>query len=327
LSDAADIIRVLSSEYGFVARDCVLISTSQNRLFRAKSADGEIIVRVTSPSHRTRSELESELRFVEHVINAGVLSAASLPSLSGSRVVLLDDSTEPEFVVAFVPASGREVQVSDLTGRLFTAMGELCARLHTLAVTTEMDIQRQPWFRSRYITRDVDEYLPGDDAFVRDRAHELMAFLRSECDPSDAFPIHADIHFRNLFISPNGLELIDFDNCELGHECLDFGAVLYDCAYSRVRAVPRSNLSVEAATEFSATLWTHFVAGYSSLRKFPEIRIDQLEAAVRLREIIRYTYYHRLYRSMSGDLKAGLAEMREQIRRDMPPLHVRDVLS
>ena len=88
-----------------------------------------------------------------------------------------------------------------------------------------------------------------------ERLEQMAETLYSIAKSTDSYRlIHADLHFWNFAVSPRGLTMFDFDNCEYNWFVADLGTALFEaatCAYQKV-----------AREDFIKMFLGEFIKGY-----------------------------------------------------------------
>lgn len=316
-------LSLLGSEFGLEVQDLRWLRSSQNHVYECGPPTAPSILRVSCDRGRTLEEVEAELAWIDRLHDIGIPVSRARRSRHGRRceVVVIDGVTH--LVVQFDRAPGRPVELPDLTLELHTELGELTGRLHAAsfddptAVSQPPLTARQPWYRSRLLTDDLERFTDPSAGDFRIAVQRLVERLRPRVDHRLGL-LHADISFSNVFLDGAGLALFDFDNCEFGAIEQDFATILFDSIYCRLlHRVPTDELPTRVAER-----WQAFLVGYRRIRPSVEIDLELLREFLVLREAIIYVHYGRTVdlTTVRPGFREGMDEMRRNVEADVTPV-------
>jgi amicoumacin kinase len=173
----------------------------------------DVIVRITESAHRSSSELEAELDWVDYLARRGLTVARPLPSRHGRLVERLADYG----VCVFRRAPGKPPrEAADFAPHRLRLWGAYIGRMHRLT----RDYRPSPGITPRRAW-NLDEALavarrglnPRDEpAYSQFTA--LVAWLQGLPRTSDCYGlVHADMHQGNFHLDGDTLTAFDFDDC------------------------------------------------------------------------------------------------------------------
>jgi Ser/Thr protein kinase RdoA (MazF antagonist) len=253
--------------------DIELFSRSENIVFKVTSRnDVCFALRIHRPGYNTLAEMESELTWTDALNAAGLKTPAHIPTKTGVGYATVEVGlTDSHHVGVSRWEEGDLLQVhidsgdSQQAASSFSRLGYLIASLHN---------QTSSWIPSTRFTRrrwDANGLVGSDPlwgkfwqsnglsmqeskllARVRRRVHEELTALPT--DRATFGLIHADLHPRNVLVTPNELVAIDFDDCGFGWHYYDIAVAL-----------------TESQQHPSGTeLQTAFLAAYRAERSLPD---------------------------------------------------------
>jgi len=275
-----------------------LLKLRENAVFQVRAVDdARYVIRVHRAGYHTDAELQSEMWWMAALDAASVRTPVFLPACDGSpfKTVSVPDVPEPRQVdlcewidghTLGTVAGGLSDAVTDAAA-VHRLVGETMARVHTQAVSwdvpagftrhawdTEGLVGEQPfWGRFWELERLSDEQ--------RRVTLEARAKLREDLNRfgrgSDRYSlIHADFLPENLLVVPEGVRLIDFDDCGFGWHMFDVATAVFFQAG-------------EAAFD---TVLEALVDGYRSVRPLPDAHLALLPAFLAARATTYLGWVH-----------------------------------
>ncbi|GAB3187138.1 phosphotransferase enzyme family protein [Nesterenkonia suensis] len=287
---AEEAVRQALPAYGLPAESTLqFVKHRENTVFRAETPhDGAYAVRLHRPGHRRDSQIRAELDFARRLQTHGVRtvrpiprvpdrsdptgSAATESALLGPVTVETPEGLTQVVIMEWV-ADSRPVgsvesgwtggPTPDLT--MFTAVGRLAASAHLAAAEIDQAAYDRPtWDAAGFWGHDA---VWGDPATLdhpgAGRLAEATAGVQQRLAraPRDDWfgPIHADFTPENILTGPEGLTLIDFDDCATGWHLFDLATILFwhhrhpDAArqrrallegYAQIRTIPPEQLAL-----------------------------------------------------------------------------------
>ncbi|MFF0014858.1 phosphotransferase enzyme family protein [Streptomyces sp. NPDC005374] len=276
-----------------VLADARLLSLSENATYLCTFADSPapLVLRLHRPGFRTPAQIRSELAWIERLRADGAVDTpAVVPTPSGEPVASFPgaDGT-PQHAALFAFAPGAEPDATDFA-EVMEVVGREAAALHEHArrwrrpdtfTRPEWDLDNligtaSLWGRWRD-NPDVDRTPGGAAVLARAEAklaRELGAYGRGEA----VFGlIHGDLRAANLLVAPDGVRLIDFDDCGTGWFLYDLA-----CSLSFVEHDPRVDDWVAA-----------WLRGYETRRPLRDEDIRAVPALVMLRRLMLVAWVHK----------------------------------
>lgn len=217
-----------------------LLTISENATFRADdpARDAPLILRVHRPGYHDRTEIESELAWIEALRADGVVATPEpLRTAQGARLAAFDHDGALRHVAAFAFMSGREPDAGAGLAAGFGRLGEISARLHGHARrwTPPPGFARKTWNFETTIGaaphwgdwRASLGLRPEGAAILERCAAGLRDRLAAYGAGRERFGlIHADLRLANLLAEDDRLGVIDFDDCGFGWFVYDFAAAV-----------------------------------------------------------------------------------------------------
>lgn len=232
--------------YGLEGVPTRLLTLSENATHLVE-IDPPKVLRVNRPSFRTRSQIESEISWVEALRRDGVLNTPrTIPDREGRLVTRLPgggDASGCALLMDFVPGRSAEGGGSAVFGTL----GDLAARMHDHADRyVQSTVVDRPSFLLPEIIGEACSYGHWSDldgltradrsalAAVEERASARLA----DRDGARGL-IHGDMRAANLLVDDDAIAVIDFDDCGWSWRFYELA-----CALSFVEAEPSTPESV-----------------------------------------------------------------------------------
>ena len=256
-----------------------LLSAWHAFTFEVQESRTHYVLRITPSNHRTMTEIEGELDWMAQVHADGVVVPRTIRSL-GERSIECISAGEARFsAVLFEKLDGKAVSDADWTPGLFRKWGALFGLLHRIAAKAQTRIFRAAWNDSDFL--NLDSYIPDSLPEVKASARELVAAISELPRDRNSFGIiHADVYQDNFFLTHDGLQLFDFDNCEYGFFVSDIAISLYAALW---RLPPHADKQSFAEDFLSA-----FLEGYNREYNLPPGQLSRLPLFLRLREVYIY---------------------------------------
>jgi Ser/Thr protein kinase RdoA (MazF antagonist) len=227
-----------------------LISHRENAVYEVALPRGRAALRLHRPGFRSREQVESELVWTERLAGTGFPCPPPLRTRSGALSHRLPDG-QIVSVIGWLdgqPIAAPTQPPSETPAELaalYAEVGALLARLHTAsdALRLPPGFTRPRWDRDgltgpqplwgRYWHMPLlTPSEAGEIIAARDRAREVLADFDAA---ADCGLIHSDALRENVFRTPNGLALLDFDDSGFGYRIYDLAAcltqMLDDAAY------------------------------------------------------------------------------------------------
>ncbi len=263
--------------YGVDTSGAQLIRANTNLVYDC----GDCIVRLTPSTVRAKSEIESELHWLQYLVDAGV---PVVRLISGSSPIRVEIDSLVFWGVAFVKIKGRKVQDRDWTGAHFAKLGALSGQLHKLGhnYRWEAGISYKHWDQIpefQNYTR-LSEVIPDGVELHQAVVTQIKTL---DADPSNYGLVHYDIHHGNYLLKEDGeLVLFDFELCCLSWYIHDIATILY-----YAESHPKSQVT----ENFQAHFLHHFFEGYQQEFRSPsEEEKNLIPIFLLYRDLMVYAY-------------------------------------
>ncbi len=251
--------------------------TDAGNFVYALTVNGERhVLRLTSPSHRTRAWNLAEINYLQHAARCGVPVSSTIGSEVDRHLEEVTHQGQTLYASIFTWAEGVVVEPGDpLWDEAFlTKWGETLARIHVASQSFETVLHRRwHWTREPLLTR-APALIPADNTEAHRELAAVTGYLRG-LEELDFGMIHADFAPQNFHYSP-----------EAGITAFDFG----NCCYHHFAADVAISLSVLYRHDNRAELRRWLLAGYERVRATPNP--EHLDWLIRLR--VLYVYLSRL---------------------------------
>lgn len=218
-----------AGHWGRLALPPRLVSHRENAVFEVQFTDGtHAALRLHRPGYQSLAGIRSELAWCRALAATGFPCPAPLALPSGA--LCLDLGPQAASLVRWLDAP----PLAD-PGPRMAEIGALAARLHaaTDTLTPPRGFSRPRWDAEGLLGAaphwgrfwDSPALTAGQAAELsafRDAAHAALLSMEAP----DTGPIHADMLRENILGGPDGLILIDFDDCGIGPRGYDLGSAL-----------------------------------------------------------------------------------------------------
>ena len=215
------------------------LATHSNVLYRADLVDGRrLVLRVSRPKSNTRSNIDLEVAWLDHLANDPQLNLATpVPTPSGRLVVDFDTDVGPRHCVLFTWVPGEPLGDGAGTSG-YRALGRVSALLHRHGDWRPADpSQLRRWDRTFYYPETLDpvviDEIRYDDLFsgirplLRRTAELVDSELRRRWATGRAMVVHGDLHEWNVHLYMGRAWAIDFEDLMLALPAQDIATSLY----------------------------------------------------------------------------------------------------
>lgn len=194
------------------------ISDSGNSVYLFLSNGERFILRLTSPTYRTREELEAEIEFLLHLDACSVKIGKPLRSREGGFVedAQLDDMRMLASAFTFAPGIRVMPDSEHWNEDFFREWGATLGRIHRAAssFSPETTARRWHWREEGFIAL-APQLIPAEDTASHRELETVLLRLDELPVNTDTFGIiHADFAPQNFNYDPApGITTFDFGNC------------------------------------------------------------------------------------------------------------------
>ena len=268
-----------------IAGEPELLTRLENVTYQTGPSGHERIIRVTEVSHRSRTELESELDWVRYLSQRGVRVAVPLPSADGKLVETFDTEDGAFHVSVFTKAPGRPMRFSlDWQAEHQRALGELIGSMHaaTMSYGPSRGIQRRKsWLDDM---SDFGQYIPKRETIARREFAEVVEWASSlETRPDNFGLVHADLNYGNYLIEDKGgITAFDFDDCHYNWFACDLAVPMFYALIS----FDLPSLDVTKQDWFYGPL----LGGYTQHMEISDQWLERVPGFVRLRRVDLFAF-------------------------------------
>ncbi|MDO5657107.1 MAG: phosphotransferase [Paracoccus sp. (in: a-proteobacteria)] len=246
-----------------------LLNRSENEIWAA----GDLVIRLHREGYHSRAEIASELDWLMALQATGLRCVTPRRAVSGELIV----EVGARLAVAFTRIDGHHPQAGDDLAAWLPEIGQIAARLHdhAKAWARPKGFIRKVWdapamIGAGAIWGDWRAAIGLDEAgreLLEATAADLAARLASYRGGFGL--IHGDLRLGNLLVTPQGLAVLDFDDCGMGWLMSDFAATV-------------SFIETDPRLPDYARLW---VEGYRALRPLGAEDLAILPVMVMMRRI------------------------------------------
>ena len=318
------------------------LRASQNVVYEFKDRTGaKKILRLTPQSHRSRSQIEQEVGWIDWLAKRGLPVCCAQESHGGRRVFPVEGAGEGFHGVVFEHAPGRAVVAEDLKPDFYRMHGAALGSLHSCVRSSSSPFvmsARTPWDEERYFTRDIHAYLPERfrDPVLRRFGRLREQVVGASLGAQEYGPVHFDLGYSNFFVhkrevvgegegSRAGLWLFDFDNATPGPFVGDVAAALYSSVFIGLRRRAAGDRSAFEPPRTGLTLeevWGPFREGYEAHHRWPESWAEQLSRWMEIHFLRAIVHAHRMLHPIRDEgIRALLEHDLQNFLAGTPPLN------
>ncbi|WP_159065827.1 phosphotransferase enzyme family protein [Gorillibacterium timonense] len=310
--------------FGLSREGLKLLGDFENYVYEATKDGKAYILRLTHSSHRSPEEVESELDWVNHLIDNGVEVQAPLPSLDERYVVPVQAEDDTVFSVSlFEKAEGHHPRYSDpdeWNSRLFREWGRKTGEIHraTQTYVRPEHLPSRPHWDEDELKDHARDYINEGEEWMLDRLNALFDHLHSLPRDSSSYGLlHTDIHPGNFFVDGAKLRVFDFDDCSYNWYVHDLAIPLY---YSVAWGLPESYEG--SRDRFAADFFRAFWDGYYQEFKLDPVWLKEIPYLLKLRDLTLYMVINKKVSpeelAKNERLTRTQTEARDRIYRDVP---------
>jgi Ser/Thr protein kinase RdoA (MazF antagonist) len=276
----------------------------------AVSRNGEkLILRLTEPSFRSRTENQAELEYLLHLDSCGVQVNVPLISHTGALVeqVAVGDRRLLASLFTFAPGEYIDRESAHWGEQFFRAWGGALASMHRASRSFRPSDGARRWHWSEEgLIANARAYIPAADECSLRELETLMVWFERLPMSDDTFGMtHADFGPRNFNYHPElGITAFDFGNC-----CYHWYISDIAISLSTLRRYPRDERD-------RYRYW--MLAGYQEIYPIDLGLLADISWFIRLR--ILYVYLDRLMlfgASPTAEQQATLRELRRNVHEQL----------
>jgi amicoumacin kinase len=261
----------------------VPIGGYHNDIYRLR-LDGNLhALRLTPYGHRTRDELEAEIKFLRALLAKGIATVQPV-RIPGHPEIIdfgMSDGTV-RFGCMFEWSPGKTWTEIEHDKNVHISAGAVLAKIHSvskLLLESNIKLGRRLWYEKGYIESApaiCEKLRPGLGTAVR----RMLFDLRATTPPIGEYGlIHGDFLLSNYLVHNDGVTVLDFDDLEYGWYAYDIAVNLY---YDVLGGDP---LQAMYRGEYAQVLLSELLQGYLRHVRIPVSSLAMIEKLMRQREI------------------------------------------
>ena len=285
------------------------------------TSDQTYIIRIGSSDHRSSSQIEAELSWIEYLVQDPFLSEHIIKPKRTIHDKLNFSIPVPGGylnVVAFHKASGTLIDPKDPTQwneRLFKQLGTIMGKMHQLSKAFH-PVDRNKFFDEEKF--DIEHKLNHDSELL-EVAKQEFEWIKSERESKDTWGlIHGDLHWKNYFYDNGNIKIFDFDDCCYSPFINDIAIAFFNpLVYFAPECTPDA---LKVRNNFIAKFLSAFYKGYALHSYLDKAEWQKIPHYLKIRDINFYTdILSKLDLSTVNDeFKYKLSLMHERIVKRIP---------
>lgn len=269
--------------YGISKEKLYFVGGFENIIYGFDKNNESYILRITHSSHRTLSEVKSEIDFIHYLAKNNANVSTPINTVNNNLVEKLACSDGSYFIIsAFTKAEGEVPSKQNATDKMFYNYGKTIGSFHRLTKTYKVSKgikKRYTWDQDLIIT-NANKYLSKEDSVILERLNEVVNEINTIPRNKDNFGlIHTDIHMGNFLVIDDKLSVFDFDDSAYQYFISDIAIALFYLVFMQKEEdqIPLAN-----------RLMPHFMQGYLSENKLSKVDYLKIPLFLKLRLIILY---------------------------------------
>ncbi len=246
---------------------------SANFVFFFTDHGQDYVLRFNHESERSITDVESEVSFVNDLVELGVPAANVILSKSGRFIETVETSVGDMHGVVFERVKGEQKDFEDgLTYDELRAWGRALGELHN--ASAKIPPKNRPSWQDQLSA--TSEALTDESAAVRGALNTVRAeMLRLSRDDQNFGTIHFDFELDNIIWSDGRPRPIDFDDSSSNWFAADIAFALRDLSGDDARKIDLDNPSLK-----------RFVDGYRSARPIADDELQTLPLFMRFHHLV-----------------------------------------
>ncbi|UOR11299.1 phosphotransferase enzyme family protein [Halobacillus amylolyticus] len=294
------------SQFNTDATHAKKLGDFENYVFEVYQNNQPYILRLTHSSHRSKTEVEAELHWINYLHANGINASYVHPSKKDELVAKIPIQQGSFYVCLFDKAPGTRVQST--SPELFEKWGRVTGHMHR--VTKEYKAgssQRKRWDQDDLL--DFRHYLNEDtDRQIILSGEALISEIQALPETNDSFGlIHNDLHSGNFFYHQGDLHLFDFDDSTYVYYMSDIAIPMYYSVLTKY-----GSKDVTTRSQFAKEFLSHFLKGYQKETSVDPFWLNQIPLFLKLRDYTLYTVFHKKFNPEK--LPEGEKQLFNQIR-------------
>lgn len=288
--------------YGTDINEAKVYFSTQNYAFIFENKP--FMIRVSKTAHKSRSEILSELMWLDDLKSFTNTVCEPHPSLQGNYLEEFDIEGTTYRASMFRTARGNVKTAVDMNPMFFICVGELLGKIHKVS-TNEQEIGMH------YKRRSLLEKIGLSYEQHRSKLSETeLARVNSIIEKVDSLPketgiygiCHGDFHKDNFFVENNNIWVFDFDSCCYSHYLFDIATFIQDCLLHGYKA------GEDMRKVIYENILPYFRIGYELNQNCSEGYWDELETFIALRAVHSFL-------ALQGISECGIGVDLDQIKK------------
>ncbi|WP_456275761.1 phosphotransferase enzyme family protein [Bacillus sp. AK128] len=307
-----ELIHLAGKRFGAATSQYKKLGDFESYIFEVSYQNIPAILRITHSSHRSLSQIEGELEWVDYLFQHGVHVSKPYRSLEGTFVVKLPVDHSCFYASLFEKAPGKkiEVQSEGFDDRLFQEWGRTTGQLHRLTRGYETKERKRPYWDEEELLYPK-KVLSFTDQKLNTAAEHLIQTIKKLPINHQSFGlIHSDIHSGNFFLHNGKIQLFDFDDSQYFWFVHDVAIPIYYSSWYKFQ-----NGTQQVRTEFAKRLLEQFLQGYEKEFHIEDEWLERLPLFLNIRDLVLFNVFHKKMdmNNASDRLLALLNELRGRI--------------
>jgi Ser/Thr protein kinase RdoA (MazF antagonist) len=313
-----DVLKEASSRYGANASNAKKLGDFENYVYEVERDGTPFILRLTHSSHRSKQEVEGELKWINFLHGHDIQVSLVHPSKKGELVEVLPVDDSFFYVCLFDKAPGTSIKMNspEFGPELFRKWGAITAKMHLVTENYHSsETERLRWDEDDLI--ELEKFIdPIKDEAIIEGNRQLVSTIQQLPQTKETFGlIHSDIHMGNFFYEDGNIHVFDFDDAMYSYFVSDIAIPLYYSTWWKYREE-----ALEKRSAFGAEFLTHFLKGYVSVRPMNLEWLERLPLFLKLRDYTLYGVFHKKMDLSIGHEQENklVAGIRERLIRNEP---------
>lgn len=288
----------------------------ENYVFEVYKDEVPYILRLTHSSHRTKSEIEGELEWINFLHAGGVNVSLAHTSLNNQLVETFKVADSKFFACLFTKAPGELVTHKDpaFNGEFFQAWGQAIGKMHAVTRLYEpSERKREHWYENT--AKQIASFITLEsDHEVKEKALQLVTQMKQLPQRNDTYQlIHTDLHNHNFFYHEGKVYAFDFDDASYHYLISDLAIAVY---YATWRAT--EGLGGRERSTYGNDMFAHLLKGYVLENPLSYEVLEWIPAFFRLRDVELYSVFiQKIDLSKADDrIKRLVEDIRDRILRE-----------
>jgi len=279
----------------------------QNFIYEFNQNENFYILRVTHAKHRSYTEIEAELAFLDALSKSNVPIAKVVKFENNHLIEKLNTIDNEYFVTVFEKAIGLTWREYEQTNKTQHQAGKALGKIHQVSKELTYHTKRKSWLNNEYL-KVSHEVIPHQN--ILEKLEFFLKELEELIKTDDTYGlVHGDYNFGNIIFGKDHLTIIDFDESEYNWFVYDIAVYLF---YYLLGGNP-----AQMDKQPNISLFKSFITGYLEETNLNIYWIAKLPLFFRLREFILLSSLYRS-KNMNPWIEAYIDTALYRIENDIP---------